>query len=67
MLREDIKHLSENAFKGFWKITTAAADVLGVESPTLSRSRKISGLLDDRGAPSHSFQAPEALYRQGLF
>ncbi|XP_053181589.1 uncharacterized protein LOC128364997 [Scomber japonicus] len=50
--------------KIFGKKTTAAADVLGVESPALPRPRKIPRRLDNGGAPSQSFQSPEALYRQ---
>ena len=64
MLREDIKHLRENGFEDFWKKTTAAADVLGFESPALPKPRKIPRRLDNGGAPSQSFQSPEALYRQ---
>uniref|UniRef100_A0A3B4UMN1 HAT C-terminal dimerisation domain-containing protein n=1 Tax=Seriola dumerili TaxID=41447 RepID=A0A3B4UMN1_SERDU len=67
LLREDIKHLRENGFEDFWKNTTAAADVLNVEGPALPRPRKTPRRLDDGRAQSHSFQSPEAMYRQQFY
>lgn len=67
MLHEDIKHLRENGFEDFWKNIIAAANVLNVESPSLSRPRKTPHRLEDGGAPSHSFQSPEAMYRQQFY
>ena len=53
-----------DGYEDFWQNTTAAADSLNVESPALPRPRKTPRRLDDGGAPSHSFQSPEAMYRQ---
>ena len=53
--------------KIFWQNTTAAADIINVESAALPRPRKTPCLLDDRGAPSHSFQSPEAMYRRQFY
>ncbi|MGL5904177.1 MAG: DUF4371 domain-containing protein, partial [Cetobacterium sp.] len=63
-LKEDIQHLRENGFEEFWGKTTAAADELNLESPTIPRPRKIPCRLDKGGAPPHIFQSPEAMYRQ---
>jgi len=66
-LREDIVCLREEGFQEFWENTTAAAHDLNVESPTVPRPRKIPRRLEDGGAPPHSFQTPEAMYRQQYF
>ena len=56
-----------DGYEDFWQNTTAAADSLNVESPALPRPRKTPRRLDDGGAPSHSFQSPEAMYRQQFY